>query len=90
MDIIHLSIQTVDTGTPSPGLLQLINSETSYPFAGVGHLLPLGPVKGVMVLLGRAGIQGVEHCVGVLHGGQRALWYPLIYGLVDGNHSSMY
>lgn len=74
----------------SSGFFQLTDSELSYPFAGAGHLLPLGPVKGVVVLLGGAGVQGDEHGVWVLHGGQRALWYPLIDGLVDGNHSSVH
>lgn len=66
------------------------SDETAYPFPRVGHLLPFSLVQCVVILMSTAGIQIDQHGVGVLHGGQCALRYTLVNGLIDGNHSSMY
>lgn len=65
-------------------------NETAYPFPRVGHLLPFSLVQHVVILMSTAGIQVDQHGVGVLHGGQRALGYTLVNGLIDGDHSGMY
>lgn len=43
-----------------------------------------------MVLVRAAGVQVDQHGVGVLHGGERALWDAVVDGLVDGDHSSVH
>lgn len=64
--------------------------EAAYPLPRVGHLLPFSLVQRVVILMSAAGVQVVQHGVGVLHGSQRALWYSLVNGLVDGDHSSVH
>lgn len=66
------------------------SDETAYPFPRVGHLLPFSLVQCVVILMSTAGVQVDQHGVGILHGGQCALRYTLVNGLIDGDHSSMY